>query len=104
MSLAEHKQEGKHRAQHIGDGHRGPDACQAIAAGIDEKGRDEIHHRGEEEHLAREAGDDGDPRLVDALEEVGVGDGEAHQGEHHQDETHGGDADLYQLLLFGEQT
>ena len=103
MALVEHKQEGKHRSQHIGDGHRSPDTRQAVAAGIDEDGRDEVNHRGEEEHLAREAGDDGDPRLVDALEEVGIGDGETHQREHHHHETHGRYANLNEFLLLGEK-
>ena len=103
MALRQHEQEGQHRAQHIGDGHGGPDTRQTVATRADENRRDEVDHRGKEQHLAREAGDDGDPRFVDALEEVGVGDGEAHQGEHHQHESHGGDADLYQFLLFSEQ-
>ena len=47
--------------------------------------RHQIHHRDEEDDLARETGDNGDPRLVDALEEVGVDDGEGDEWRHHGD-------------------
>lgn len=86
LPLREHQREGEDRAEDVGRRARREYAEQRIVAEPHEHHRHEEHHRYQEDDLARETRRDGDPRFVDALEEVGVDDGERYERRHHRDE------------------
>lgn len=65
--------------------------------------RHEIHHRDEEDDLSREAGDDGNPRLVDTLEEVRVYYSKGNERRHHGDIRQCHLRDIKQKCVVGER-
>ena len=93
---------GEHGAHHVGDGAGGPDAREPVHSRVGEQHRHDVGQRQQEEELPRQAGDDGDPGLVDGLEEVGVDDGEPDEREHHHQEAHRAFADVQQFGVGGE--
>lgn len=54
--------------------------------------------------MARKAGGDGNPRFVDALEELGIGDSESDERHHNVEPTHGRNADGDEFVAGGEGT
>ena len=78
---------------------REPDAGNAVAARAVDEARDDERERDEEDDLAGEASDDGNPGLVDRLEELRIGDCEGDKrGESHE-VAKGRDADSEDGLL-----
>ena len=65
--------------------------------------RNDEHHRDEEDDLARKAGDNGNPRLVNALKEVGVDNGEGDERRHHCDIRQRHLRDVEQNLVAGKR-
>ena len=61
------------------------------------------HPRDEDDDLSREAGDNGYPRLVDALKEVGVDNGEGDKWRHHGDVRQRHLRDVEQNLVAGKR-
>ena len=73
---------GESGTEDVGEGAAGKDSHKAIEAKAFINRGDDIDHRDENKHLARKRGDDGDPRLINALEELRVGDGKADERRH----------------------
>lgn len=88
--------------EYVREGAAEEDTHQAIPAHrLKNRGNDEDHW-GENQHLTRETGDDGNPRLIDALEELRVGDSEADEWRHDKDKAQGGHTDGLQFGIAGE--
>ena len=93
---------GEHGAEEVADGAGDPHAREPVAAALHHEVGDDEHQRDEEEDLAREGGDDGDPRLVDRLEELRIGDGEGDERHHHVEVAHGRHAEVEEGVAVGE--
>ena len=102
MALSEKKDGGEDGAEDIGNGQRDPDSIETVPAKMDEKDGNEDAHGDEENDLPRQTGDDGNPRFVNGLEEVGVDNGEADEREHHHAESQSGFPHFNQMAFCGE--
>ena len=86
LPLREHQHEGENGTENVGRRAGREHAEQRVIAELREQHRHKEHHRDQEDDLTRETRSNGDPRFVDALEEVGVDDGERYERRHHRDE------------------
>ena len=102
FALGEKQDGSQYRTHHVGDGTGSPDAGEPVHAHVGENHRDEVCQRQQEYELSGKAGRDGNPGLVDGLEEVGVDDGETDEREHHHQEAHGGFSNLDKFRIRGE--
>ena len=103
LPLRQQQNQRKHRTEDIGHCAGCEYTLKTIETQIFKDCWHDEHHRDEEDDLAREAGDNGNPRLVDALEEVGVDDGEGDEWRHHGDIRQRHLRDVKQKLIVGKR-
>ena len=102
LALGEEEDGGENSTKYVGNGQGDPDTVEAVPADFHVKQWNEQAHRDEEDDLTGKAGNNGHPRFVNGLEEVGVDNGKTDEREHHHAITQGDAAQLNEVRVGGE--